>query len=54
MIDLDWAALTNEKGRRTVCRFGILERITERGLLKLNPFEVMDVRLGRFSIINES
>ena len=24
-----------------------LERVTERGLLKLHPIEVMDVRLGR-------
>ena len=24
-----------------------LERVTERGYLKLNPSEVMDVRLGR-------
>ena len=52
MIDLDWTCL-NERGRSTVCRFGILERVTERGLKKLYPLEVNDDRLGRFSIFNE-
>ena len=52
MIDLD-RILKNESGSMTVCRLGISERITERGYLKLFPFEVSDVRLRRFSITNE-
>ena len=56
VIDLD-LTYWNESKRLTVCRFGIsihdsiiqyqLERVTKRGLKKLYPFEVMDVRLGR-------